>query len=56
MLRKHFKLKEHTMLRTMIAVLIAAFFVTASNTMDGLVTDVDHGVSKLQGQDRDRNR
>jgi predicted small secreted protein len=30
-----------------------AFLASACNTMDGMVTDVDHGVSKLQGE-RDR--
>jgi len=39
------------MLRTTMALLIAAFLVSACNTMNGLVTDVDHGVSKLQGHD-----
>ncbi|HSQ05372.1 MAG TPA: hypothetical protein VLN59_15120 [Burkholderiales bacterium] len=42
------------MLRTTIALLMMAFFASACNTMDGLVTDVDHGVSKLQGHDNDR--
>ncbi len=42
------------MLRLIAAAIIAAFFTTACNTMDGLVTDVDKGVSKLQGDDRNR--
>lgn len=44
------------MLRTTVALLIAAFFMSACNTMDGLVTDVDHGVSRLQGHDKDEHR
>lgn len=42
------------MLRVLCAAIVAAFFTTACNTMDGLVTDVDRGVSKLQGEDRNR--
>jgi len=36
------------------AVLLAALTLAACNTMDGLVTDVDRGVSKVQGEDRNR--
>jgi predicted small secreted protein len=39
------------MLRVAIAVVLMAFFTTACNTMDGLVTDVNHGVNKLKGDD-----
>jgi predicted small secreted protein len=42
------------MLRIMAAALLTAFFATACNTMDGLVTDVDHGVSKLKGEEPKR--
>lgn len=40
------------MLRILAALLLTAFFTTACNTMDGLVTDVDHGVSKLKGDEK----
>ncbi|HEY9446865.1 MAG TPA: hypothetical protein VIQ62_07300 [Burkholderiales bacterium] len=39
------------MLRATIALILVAFFASACNTMDGLVTDVDHGVSKLKGEE-----
>lgn len=39
------------MLRIVAALLLTAFFASACNTMDGLVTDVDHGVSKLKGEE-----
>jgi predicted small secreted protein len=42
------------MLRIVAAIVLTAFFASACNTMDGLVTDVDHGVSKLKGDDRNR--
>jgi predicted small secreted protein len=42
------------MLRIVAAIVLTAFFAGACNTMDGLVTDVDHGVSKLKGDDRNR--
>ena len=38
------------MLRIIAALLLTAFFASACNTMDGLVTDVDHGVNKLKGE------
>jgi predicted small secreted protein len=40
------------MIRTTIALLMLAFLASACNTMEGMVTDVDRGVSKLQGEDR----
>jgi len=42
------------MLRIIAALVMTAFFTAACNTMDGLVTDVDHGVSKLKGDDKNR--
>jgi predicted small secreted protein len=42
------------MLRIVAAIVLTAFLVGACNTMDGLVTDVDHGVSKLKGDERNR--
>lgn len=42
------------MFRTIAAVLLTAFFATACNTMDGLVTDVDRGVTKLKGEEKNR--
>lgn len=42
------------MLRIVAALMLTAFFASACNTMDGLVTDVDHGVSKLKGDDKNR--
>jgi predicted small secreted protein len=42
------------MLRIVAALMLTVFFATACNTMDGLVTDVDHGVSKLKGDDKNR--
>jgi predicted small secreted protein len=42
------------MLRVILAIFAAAFFTAACNTMDGLVTDVDRGVSKLQGEEQRR--
>jgi predicted small secreted protein len=42
------------MFRIVAAIVLTAFFASACNTMDGLVTDVDHGVSKLKGDDRNR--
>jgi predicted small secreted protein len=39
------------MLRIIAALLLTAFCASACNTMDGLVTDVDHGVNKLKGED-----
>ncbi len=42
------------MLRIIAALLLTAFFTTACNTMDGLVTDVDRGVTKLKGDDKNK--
>jgi predicted small secreted protein len=53
---RHFEIKERIMLRTTLALIIAALFTAACNTMDGLVTDVDRGVSKLQGEDNPNRR
>ncbi len=44
------------MLRMTVTLLIAALLASACNTWNGLVTDVDHGVSKLQGHDTDEHR
>ena len=43
-----------TAMKLVAAVLLAALTLAACNTMDGLVTDVDRGVSKVQGEDRNR--
>jgi len=42
------------MLRATLALILAAFFASACNTMDGFVTDVDRGVSKLKGEEPSR--
>lgn len=42
------------MVRALLASMLLAFFASACNTMDGLVTDVDHGVSKLKGEEPSR--
>lgn len=42
------------MLRIITALMLTAFFTAACNTMDGLVTDVDRGVQKVQGEDKNR--
>lgn len=39
------------MARLTIALILCAFCASACNTMDGFVTDVDHGVNKLKGDD-----
>lgn len=38
--------------RIAVVALIATLFVAGCNTMDGLVTDVDRGVSKIQGDNK----
>ncbi|MGE5525633.1 MAG: hypothetical protein ACM3SS_18105 [Rhodospirillaceae bacterium] len=42
------------MLRIIAALMLTVFFTAACNTMDGFVTDVDRGVTKLKGDENKR--
>jgi entericidin B len=47
--------KEKIMVRTLMAVLLVAFFATGCNTMQGAGKDIERGGEKIQGS-AERNK